>query len=141
MTDDENGIAVELSGKELGEHPGTKELRKAARAYAEKYLIGKSFVNENSGHEIRVTRRGIKHALADANRPEIKLLPGLPEILMKAGHNEKAAPKPGKEYLTAVHKYSTTAKVDGVIFNVGVVTYERKNGHEHYDHFIFSDRK
>lgn len=133
-----HGVSAELTGNELGAHGSTKELRKAAMKYAEQHLIGKTLTNASSGHAIKVTRQGVKHSLNGASEMELKLLPGLPGILKNARHSGAHPPKPGREYLKAAHKYLATVKVGKETLHVGIVTHERVNGIEHYDHFIVS---
>lgn len=50
-------------------------------------------------------------------------------------------PKPGTEYIKAAHKYLAKVKVGEEVLHVGIVTHERSNGHEHYDHFIVSKKR
>ncbi|MCL2656823.1 MAG: phage portal protein [Betaproteobacteria bacterium] len=130
------GASVELSGSELGEHASTKDMRRAAMGYAEENLIGKSFKNENSGHSIKVTRQGVKHALSRANFPELKILPGLGQLLAHAEYKGSEPAKANKPHIVAAHKYSATVKVGDEKLSVGIVTLEKAGGHEHYDHFI-----
>jgi hypothetical protein len=134
---DENFVA-ELTGDELGHHETTKELRKAAMLYAEQHLIGKTFTNINSGHAIKVTRQGMKHSLSGKNNPEVRLSVGLPDILSKAGYAGSKAPteKHLQRGVIAMHRYIAKVKLGNEAFRVGIVTHEKGDGHEHYDHAI-----
>lgn len=134
------GVVGSLVGNELGQHATTKDLRKAAMAYAEQNLIGKSFRNEVSGHSIKVTRQGIKHALSRANYPEIALVPALKQMLEKASYMGGEPDKAGRAHIFAAHKYRARVRVGGKVMNVGIVTHEKRDGHEHYDHFILRDQ-
>lgn len=134
------GIHAELTGKELGDRPDTKALRKAARMYAEQHLIGKSFANANSGHTIKITRQGIKHSLSRSNVAEVKLLAGLPDILKNAQYQGSEPDKHGRVHIKAAHKYLAKVKVGQETLHVGIVTHEKWGGHEHYDHFIVSGK-
>lgn len=134
------GVVGSLVGNELGQHATTKDLRKAAMAYAEQNLIGKSFRNEVSGHSIKVTRQGIKHALSRANYPEITLVPALKQMLEKASYMGGEPDKAGRAHIFAAHKYRARVRVGGKVMNVGIVTHEKRDGHEHYDHFILRDQ-
>lgn len=132
------GYAAELTGEELGGHAATKELRKAAMKYAEQHMIGKTFTNANSGHEIGVTRQGMKHSLSGKNNPEVRLSAGLPDILTKADYVGSKAPtdKHLKRGVIAMHRYIAKVRLGKEAFLVGIVTHERGDGHEHYDHAI-----
>lgn len=133
-------VHAEVSGNELGEHGSTVALRKAAMAYAGQHLVGKSFRNVHSGHEIKITRQGIKHALSRANPVELKLAPGLPKLLEHAEYRGSEPDRRGRQHIKAAHKYLATAMVGGERLSVGIVTHEKFDGHEHYDHFIVSHK-
>jgi 8-oxo-dGTP pyrophosphatase MutT (NUDIX family) len=130
-----------LTGKEVGEHSDTKELRKAAMKYAEEHIAGKSFKNSNSGHDIKVTRQGLKHSLNGANPPEIKLIAALPQMLEKASYSGSVPDRLARAHIKAAHKYTAKVSMGGEDFEVGIVTHEKRDGHEHYDHFIVSSAK
>jgi hypothetical protein len=134
---DERPHAV-LTGKELGEHAATRELRKAAMAHAEQHIIGKNFSNANSGHTIQVTRQGMKHSLSNKNNPEVRLSVGLPQMLTHADYAGTKEPteKHRKRGVVAMHQYIATAHMGAEKFTVGIVTHEKSDGHEHYDHAI-----
>ena len=129
---------VELTGNELGTHGSAKELRKAAMTYAEKHIIGQSFVNASSGHTIKVTRQGMKHSLSRKNNPEVRLSVGLPRMLIHAHYAGSKAPteKHARRGIVAMHQYIATAHMGAEKFEVGIVTHEKSDGHEHYDHAI-----
>lgn len=63
-------VSVSAANWEFAE---TKELRKAAMQYARDNFVGKSYVNESSGHELKVTWQGVKHAASKSNSIELSL--------------------------------------------------------------------
>jgi hypothetical protein len=107
-------------------------------AHAEKYIIGQSFTKANSGHTIKVTRQGMKHSLSRKNNPEIRLSVGLPRMLTQARYAGSKAPteKHARRGVVAMHRYIATAHMGVEKFEVGIVTHEKSDGHEHYDHAI-----
>ncbi len=127
---------ITLTGNELGIHANTKELRHAAMRYAEQHLIGHEFTNADSGHTIKVTRQGMKHALYGGNAIELRLTVGLPAILECAKYQGAEPDRLGREHIKAAHKYHATVLVGGERLHIGIVTRERHNGYEHYDHFV-----
>lgn len=129
---------IELTGNELGNHVHTKDLRKAAMLYAQENFIGKMFLNENSGHLIKVTRQGIKHSLAMANRIEIKLITGLSKMLQTASYTGYSTDRKYRNHIKAIHKYALIVEVNLEEIQVGLVTRETIRGYEHYDHFAVS---
>ena len=133
-------ILITLTGNELGVHETTKELRHAAMRYAEEHLIGCEFTNADSGHTVKVTRQGMKHALYGGNAIELRLTVGLPAILECAKYQGAEPDRLAREHIKAAHKYQATVLVGGERLHVGIVTRERHNGHEHYDHFVIGKR-
>ncbi|TXT23890.1 MAG: hypothetical protein FD134_1859 [Gallionellaceae bacterium] len=127
-----------LTGNELGAHAGTKVLRKAAEAHAKQHFVGKTYTNTNSGHAIKVTWQGMKHSLSGTNDPEIRLSVALPKMLQKAQYIGARAPteKHRKRGVIAMHEYLARVSMGDEHFKVGIVTHERGDGHEHYNHAI-----
>lgn len=134
-------IETELTGKELGDHNDTKALRKIAMAYAEKFLIGRTITNEHSLHKIKLTRQGVKHSLAAANSIELKLLPALEDLLREARYTGCEHDKKMRPHIKAIHKYISSVRMKEELLIVGIVTRETTNGHEHYDHFVVSEKE
>ena len=126
-----------LTGNELGAHASTKELRKTAMAHAQQW-VGHSFTNANSGHTIKVTRQGLKHSLSGKNNPEVRLSVALLALLSKADYAGSKPPteKHMKRGVVAMHRYIARVKLGRETFHVGIVTHEKGDGHEHYDHAI-----
>ncbi|HEZ0047085.1 TPA: hypothetical protein WD536_002039 [Neisseria meningitidis] len=130
---------VSVSGGELGEFAEKKELRKAAMQYARDNFIGKSYVNENSGHELKVTWQGVKHAASKANQAELSIITKLDDLLRYAKYEGAYSDKKGHPDIIAAHKYRAVAKVGNESLNIGVIVREFPDGHKHYDHFILKD--
>ena len=131
--------AAHITGKELGDGLSTKNLRRASRDYAEKHFVGKTYHNESSGVDIGVTRQGIKHALANANDIEMRLMPALPKMLERAQYVGSEPDKFGRADIKATHKYVTEVRVGDEVVSVGIVVRELSDGHRHYDHFVIKN--
>jgi hypothetical protein len=132
---------IRLTGNELGRVDTTKVLRKVAMAHAEQFLIGNSFINMNTGHAIKVTRQRIKHSIARANVVELKIIPAIGQLLETAFHSGLESDKKNRPHIKAIHKYIVVVYVNKERLNLGIVTRQTINGHEHYDHFIVGEKE
>ncbi|WP_301005508.1 hypothetical protein [Neisseria polysaccharea] len=133
------GEVVSVSGGELGEFAETKELRKATMQYARDNFVGKSYVNESSGHELKVTCQGVKHAASKANQAELSIMTNLDDLLRYAKYECSYPDRKGRPDIIAAHKYRAVAKVGNESLNVGVIVREFPDGHKHYNYFILKD--
>ena len=132
--------SITVKGSELGTFEQTKDLRKAAMQYARENFVGKSYTNQDSGHEIQVTWQGIKHATAGANAAELTIMAKLDELLIHAKKDGEALPDyKGRAHIISAQKYKAVVDLDGESLNIGIVTLKKHSGHEHYDHFIIKD--
>ncbi|EMT8802107.1 hypothetical protein NSH54_001529 [Neisseria gonorrhoeae] len=134
------GEVVSVSGGELGEFAETKELRKAAMQYARDNFVGKSYVNESSGHEPKVTWQGVKHAASKSNSIELSLMVALDKVLMNAKYEGSFPNKLGRDHIIAVHKYSTGVRFGNKVLKIRIIAREKFDGIKHYDHFILKDK-
>lgn len=134
-------VHAELKGDEFGEHPDWNSFRVAVREYAREHLSGKSFKNAESGHEIRITNQGLKHSLNGANRAECMVLAAFPKILEQAKYSGSQPDRRGRQNIKAAHRYRALVNIGDQQYDVGIVTHEKPDGVEHYDHFVIAEKK
>lgn len=116
-----------------------KDLRERISAWAKaKWGDGKNedVKNPKWGSDITITWQGIKHAISNANDPELRLIAGITELVGRASHVESHPDKRGRDDVKAVHTFSVKATLGDEALDVGIVVRELKDGHKFYDHFI-----
>lgn len=139
-TGDGRQVSCFRIGRRIGEFAETKELRKAAMQYARDNFVGKSYVNESSGHELKVTWQGVKHAASKSNSIELSLMVALDKVLMNAKYEGSFPNKLGRDHIIAVHKYSTGVRFVNKVLKIRIIAREKFDGIKHYDHFILKDK-
>lgn len=132
---------VEVRGDELGEGLTGKALREAAKTFARTHLAEKQVHNLATGQLISLPWQGLKHATSNANDPELRLIPALPDLLQKATLQESVPDRAGRPDIVAAHRYTVQVILNGEPLNVGIVVREFSNGHRFYDHFIVGNKK
>ncbi|MDR2991918.1 MAG: hypothetical protein LBU72_08365 [Burkholderiaceae bacterium] len=91
------------------------------------------------GKDILIGWQGVKHAISNANEPELRLIPHIPEIVRCAKYQSSSPDKEGRPHIKRVHFLNTDVALDGESLRVGVVVQERDDGHLFYDQFLIKD--
>jgi hypothetical protein len=132
----EQSSPVRISGNEIADLSGDydlKAVRRAAKQWATKNGIVGDFQNVDTDWVVRVSRGGIKSALAHGAGPEkVQAIAALPELL-KNGiliHSERNYK--GKS-LTS-HIFASKLVLGDKEFVAGLVVHEDQNGKKFYDH-------
>jgi len=127
------GGAVKLKGDELGDYSGMKELRQKALAHADRF-IGKSFKNSSTGHDIMVSRRGVKHTIAGASDALVRTIPAIPDLLQRAKLVDRAPDKRGDPNVLGVERYAAPLEMDGMKRTAILTVKHHQDGRRYYDH-------
>ena len=133
---------VTLTGKELGDFPdteeGTKELRKAAKAFLmgmrDEWVFCKGL-----GKEVQIRKRGIKETIAfSADIRKLKALAAIKQIISGADSpiREDNFKKNEKPDVVAYYHLRNSINLDGATLPLTVVVQEDDKGFMHYDMLI-----
>jgi hypothetical protein len=128
-------MRVEITGSELGPYNSIDELRKKARAYAEKNIRGAYTVKSN-GDIIVVGKNGIKHSTTTPNANKIKAVVAIPRLIENSELVKVEPDKKGRSGIKAVRKYAATLIVKKKEHPVLIVVRETEEGRLFYDHYI-----
>ena len=125
---------VRLKGDELGAWSSMGELRKKAMDYAERHLIGKKFSNEATGHEIQVSKTGVKHTVAGSSDALVRTVPAIPSLIRKAALTASEPEKGGDPNIEAVETYNAALQIDGEPYQAIMTVKVYQDGRRYYDH-------
>lgn len=123
---------VSLKGNELGEYADMRDLRQKALIYASRF-VGKKFVNKSTGHEIQVTKTGIKHTISGSGDNLIRSIPAIPELLEKATLTSRVRDKGGDPNILAVETYMAPLGLDGKTYRAILTVKQYQDGRRFYD--------
>jgi hypothetical protein len=84
------------------------DLRRMAKAYAEKFLVGLTVTNEATGDNCLITMGGIKHTIHGASPPLLRTLTVLPTLLKQAEKTGEVPDKLNRPDILRIHKYELT---------------------------------
>ena len=110
------------------------ELRKKAMHYAEEHFIGKKFANEATGHEIQVTKNGVKHAIAGSSDELVRTVPAIPELIRKATLTASEPEKDADPNIKAVETYHAPVRIDEKDRLAIMTVKVYQDGRRYYDH-------
>lgn len=123
---------VEVNGTELGEWKTVGQLRrKAAKHLGD--LRGTTIKNADTGLELRITDRGIKHTLSGAGPELLQAVGKIKDIIRVATLVVTEADKRGRPEIKAVHKFETDININDQKFIAHVTGYETTDGAIFYD--------
>ncbi|MBN9359820.1 hypothetical protein [Herbaspirillum huttiense] len=125
--------SVTLRGNELGPYADMKDLRQKALAYAERF-IGKRFKNAATGHEIQVTKTGVKHTLSGSGEGLAKTVPAIPDLLQRSKLVATAPDKRGDPNILAVETYEAPLMLEGKSRRAILTVKSYQDGRRYYDH-------
>lgn len=131
---------VALRGDELGPGLSGRALRDAAKEFARSRLADTTAHNLATDQEISLPWQGLKHAISNANDPELRLIPALPELLRAARLQESLPDKADRPDIVAAHRFVVKARLGDEVLDVGIVVREHRDGHRFYDHFIIGNK-
>ena len=123
----------EVKGDELGIWHSMKELRDKAKAFAQRF-IGMKFVNADTGYEIEVTMKGVKHTIANASDGLVKTIPAIPDIIRTSDLIEVRDDKHGDSNVVGIELYRATLKVEGEDRELLMTVKHYRDGRRYYDH-------
>lgn len=131
-------MPIILTGEELGAWSSMKELRKLALVFAERF-IGQSFQNADTGHDILVSKTGVKHTIAAGQDTLLKTVPAIPSLLETAQFMKSEPDKTNDVNVLSVESYTTILSVAGETHQVMLKVKQYKDKRRYYDHgFIVS---
>lgn len=127
-----------ISGDEIGPRDmPTSELRKAARAWYDGNLKGKTLPSSVLGGDVQFA--GSRKAFsASADPRKLRAFAALPELLNTADHVEDVPPRAdkGEKNVKAYHYLEGTVDIGGEPTRVGITVREDNNGHFYYNHSV-----
>ncbi|VVE69173.1 hypothetical protein PPN31119_03197 [Pandoraea pnomenusa] len=126
-------LGTKLRGDELGQYSTMKELREKALTYADRF-IGKNFKNAHTGHEINVTRAGVRHTISGASDSLVRTVPAIPELLQRARLVETSNDKRGDPNILGIEKYAAPVTIDGKTYQALLTVKQYRDGRRYYDH-------
>ena len=137
-------VAVRLSGREL-EGRNIKELRLAAMEFArERGILGQGFLNLDTGQSITVHKASLQHAFSNYGVANVKLVPGLPELLRQAIHVATEPHVPPSQAISAVETYLAALQLGDQLFRVKFRVKVFPDNFRLYDHqtaILWRDKK
>ena len=126
---------IEIKGDELGaESHNPTELREKAWDYWKKNLQGKTFVNSQTGKQIRISRTGIRKLLhgATTQRWKALVIPRLPQIIEEARYLRSADAYKENAVYRKYHYFQINARVKSETMRLEMVVGEDHNGNWFY---------
>ncbi len=122
--------ASELRGDEFGgSQSEAKRVFAEARRYAFENLIGKWFVNQETGRQWLISRRGVEHTLWTTKNPmvarSIKVLPGL---IQNAHFEFSEADKRGRPFIHSVDTYVAPLMIGGEKYDAVIKVLRLSSG-------------
>ena len=133
---------IELTGKELGDFPDTKEGKNALRAAALESMSaakGEFFPCPALHGEVEVRREGIKKIISiSGDSRKLKIINSLPKLILNSEKVGKRLPYNGDKDKSAVAYFTLRSEfiLSGAPLAVRFVIKEDNNGKFHYDHSI-----
>ncbi len=125
---------VKLTGHELAGR-NVKELREAAFAFAKSHgILGQKFLNLDSGQSITVQKASLEHAFSNFGVANVKLVPGLPDLLRHALKVGSEPHSPPSESVISVETYFAALQVGDQIFRVKFRVKVFPDNFRLYDH-------
>jgi hypothetical protein len=125
---------IETDGDVIKDAKTIGDMSKAARQYAQANFAGTSVRNIDSGENILISMKGVKHTTHNAQADLLKTIAVLPNILKDATYLSSEPDK--NQPNTNVHYYGVKVSIDGRIHDVVAVVKEDGNGNRYYDHSI-----
>ncbi len=111
-------VTIRLSGREL-EGADIRELRAAALRHArERGILGQDFLNLDTGQRITVRKAGLEHGFSNFGVANVKLVPGLPDLLRQAVRVSVEPHNPPSTDVTAVETYLAALRLGDQSFRV-----------------------
>jgi valyl-tRNA synthetase len=127
---------VTVRGDEIAGN-NIKELRKSALAYARTHgFLGKRFINEDTGREIRAGRESLSHSFGNLGVANILAVAALPELIRTAIWVSSAAHEPRTPQFIKVHRFVAAAMIRGEMHAVYITAKEAVDGTIYYDHRV-----
>ncbi|HCU64535.1 MAG TPA: hypothetical protein DF774_02115 [Rheinheimera sp.] len=127
---------VEVDTTALPETESLRELSVAALDYAARNFAGSTVQNAKTGHQITISKNGVKHTLRGAQQDLIKSVVATPELLKQAEYLGAQPHKSGNPSIVATHYYGVKANIGGVVHDIVAVVHEQTDGKRYYDHSI-----
>ncbi len=125
---------VRLTGDELA-GGSIRELRASALGWAqERGLIGQEFFNLDTGNSIAVRQASLQHAFSNFGTANVKLVPGLPELLRHAVRVAILPHEPLAPEISAVEIYLGAVQIKAQLFRVKFVVKVFHGNFRLYDH-------
>lgn len=121
----------EIKGDELGTWSDIKELRKKAKECGRQF-VGKKFVNVQTGYEIEVSMKGVKHAISGVCDNLIKTIPAIPSIIALSYLIETKQDKHGDPNILGVEIYQAKIKVENQEKEVIMTVKHTRDGRCYY---------
>jgi valyl-tRNA synthetase len=127
-------VFVRLTGHELAGR-NVKELREAAFTFAKSHgILGQSFLNLDSHQNITVHKASLEHAFSNFGVANVKLVPGLPDLLRHAVKVASEPHLPPSESVISVETYFSALQVGDQIFRVKFRVKVFPDNFRLYDH-------
>ena len=90
------------------------------------------------GKDVRIAWQGVKHAIAGANQPELRLIPHVAKIMQSAKYLRSEDDRANRAHIKKAHFFEANVVLDGERLLVGMVVHEKADGQMFYDQFIVS---
>lgn len=129
---------VQVPATPIDAAQNVQEMREAARTYAKANFNGSRVKNGEKGWDIVIPGNGVRHATANAEPDDLRVVPVLPELLASGrylGSEADEKPSPDRR-IKAFHFFESVAEHRGDVMKVRLVVREMPNGRFFYDHAV-----
>ena len=129
--------AVHVTGNELGDIRGIKNLRMAAEKYAEEFAK-KSVTVESIGVNVYVSKRGLIHTLRmNRNEDAIRAIVALPELLRRSVRVAREAYEGDSVGIRWVERYQASVCIQGKKYIAEMIVRILEDGSKIGTDFVF----
>lgn len=134
--DDKGQFAIKISSAEVESLPGV-DLREKIRTWCNEHIRGTTVKNEQSGREIRISKRGIEKTLYHLpdKLPALALME-LPSLLKKAVFDRTVSHTKSDDQNIRWHYLKKSLVIDGEVHETTLKIREDRNGNFYYDQHV-----
>jgi hypothetical protein len=122
---------VRLNGNEILD--GEPAVMRAQARELLKPFFNKTYKNKDTGYEILITERRLKHGFSHGGKPQIVAALALPDLLREAVKVASVPPK-NKHDGKMVHVFYGALQIGDELYNAKLIVKEYHDGKKYYDH-------
>lgn len=129
---------IQIREDELGPRDDIHSLKKAAIDYANKNLVGKTFVNRETGTPITVTKSARdKITFGRTYADRLQGVAAIPQMIEEGTYLGSEPDREGRNTVKAIHRYGAEVQIGDRLRQAVMVVRETPDGHLYYDHHFF----